>query len=106
PYTSLPQPLSPPHSSHPSLYYPHFMTPMMPHYPHEQVLQKHQKDKKRKKSSKKKKEGKKKHKKNKLTDEQIEKTYTGLDREIADSFIENAMEPGISINRAFNSSFE
>ncbi|CAL4105900.1 unnamed protein product, partial [Meganyctiphanes norvegica] len=106
PYNSLPQPLYPPHSTHPSLYYPHFITPMMPHYPPEQALQMHKKEKKRKKSSKKKKEGKKKHKKNVLTDEQIEKSYTGLDREIADSFIENAMEPGISINRAFNSSFE
>ncbi|CAL4143489.1 unnamed protein product, partial [Meganyctiphanes norvegica] len=105
-YTSFPQPMYPHHPAYPPSYYSHFSTPMMPNYPPEQVLKIHQKDKKRKKSSKKKKEGKKKHKKNVLTDEQIEKSYTGLDREIADSFIENAMEPGLSINRAFYSCFE
>jgi len=79
---------------------------MMPYYPTEQNLKPHLQKRKRKKSSKKKKDGKKKQRKKHLTDEQIEKTYTGLDREIADTFIENAMEPGISINRIFNSTFE
>lgn len=44
--------------------------------------------------------------KKELTDEQIERTYTGLDRELAEEFIDNTMEPGLSIQRAFSNSFE
>ena len=60
-------------------------------------------------SKKKEKRGKKektRRKREELTDEQIEKSYTGLDRDIAEGFIARAMEPGISINRGLNSSYE
>ncbi|KAK7044278.1 hypothetical protein SK128_019478 [Halocaridina rubra] len=105
----------PTHASHPSLFYPHLLTPMMPHYPVEQDFhQQPRKHKHKRKEGKKhrnrdaSKEKKKKSKKMKkeLTDEQIERTYTGLDREIAEEFIDLTMEPGISIQRALNHSFD
>lgn len=87
----------------------------MPHYPveHQEHAQQPRKHKQKRKDGKKhrdkdSKKDKKKTKKIKkeLTDEQIERTYTGLDREIAEEFIDSTMEPGISIHRALNASFE
>ncbi|XP_076045332.1 uncharacterized protein LOC143027730 [Oratosquilla oratoria] len=116
-------PYGPPPAAHPSMYYPHLVTPMLPHDPRPQEQQQQQrpshlarKDLRKKKDRKlrykmskkeeKKKKKKKKKAKKELTDEQIERTYTGLDREIAEGFINTAMEPALSINRAFGSSFE
>ncbi|KAK8393121.1 hypothetical protein O3P69_013272 [Scylla paramamosain] len=102
----------PPHAAHPSLYYPHLMTPMMPASQHSMDQEHHQRTSKKKEGrkhrEKKEKHEKRKHKKAKkeLTDEQIERTYTGLDRELAEEFIDNTMEPGLSIQRAFSNSFE
>ncbi|XP_053642654.1 uncharacterized protein [Cherax quadricarinatus] len=100
----------PAHVAHPSLYYPHLVTPMMPHFhpdqdPH-QLARKHKKEGKKRKDKAGKKEKKKGKKNKELTDEQIEKTYTGLDREIAEEFIDSTMEPSVSIHRALNNSFE
>ncbi|XP_037772709.1 cyclic AMP-responsive element-binding protein 5-like [Penaeus monodon] len=108
----------PAHAAHPSLYYPHLVTPMIPYYPTDQDLQQTRKHKK-KESSKKRKDGKnkqkeeekkkkkeRKRKSKELTDEQIERTYTGLDRELAEEFIDSTMEPGLSLQRAFNTSFD
>ncbi|KAG7164825.1 putative Homeobox protein goosecoid-like 2 [Homarus americanus] len=102
---------TPQHAAHPSLYYPHLVTPMMPHFPsdqdHHQQARTHKKKDSKKRRNKDGKKDKKKAKKSKeLTDEQIERTYTGLDREIAEEFIDSTMEPGISIQRALNSTFD
>ncbi|XP_068230762.1 uncharacterized protein [Palaemon carinicauda] len=101
--------LYPTHTSHPSLFYPHLLTPMMPIHPdHPQQPRKHKSkhsDGKKHKHKEEKKEKKSK-KKKELTDEQIERSYTGLDREIAEEFIDSAMEPAVSIHRALNTSFE
>lgn len=102
----------PPHAAHPSLYYPHLMTPMMP-VPQQPTDQECHQRTSKKKEGRKHKGKKEKHEKQKpkkakkeLTDEQIERTYTGLDRELAEEFIDNTMEPGLSIQRAFSNSFE
>lgn len=77
------------------------------------IFQEHYQRTSKKKEGRKHKEKKEKHEKRKpkktkkeLTDEQIERTYTGLDRELAEEFIDNTMEPGLSIQRAFSNSFE
>ncbi|XP_069170583.1 uncharacterized protein [Procambarus clarkii] len=100
----IPQPVTHHYTPHPSLYYPHLITPMMPLYP---LAKEHKKkDAKKRKDKNAKKDKKHSRKNNELTDEQIDKTYTGLDREIAEEFIDSTMEPGISIHRAINNSFE
>lgn len=78
-----------------------------------EILQEHHQRMSKKKEGRKHREKKEKHEKRKhkkakkeLTDEQIERTYTGLDRELAEEFIDNTMEPGLSIQRAFSNSFE
>ena len=38
------------------------------------------------------------------TDSDIEKTYTGLDRELAEEFIEQTMDPGIIVERTLQQS--
>lgn len=88
------------------------MTTISPHFT--SVFQDHHSRKHKKKEGKKhkqkkeeKKKLKKKHKKKELTDEQIDRTYTGLDREIAEEFIDATMEPSLSIQRAaHNTSFD
>ena len=40
------------------------------------------------------------------TDSDIEKTYTGLDRELAEEFIEQTMDPGIIVERTLQSGTE
>ena len=49
---------------------------------------------------------KKKSKKGQPTDSDIEKTYTGLDRELAEEFIEQTMDPGIIVERTLQSGTE
>ncbi|XP_066987025.1 uncharacterized protein [Macrobrachium rosenbergii] len=101
--------LYPTHTSHPSLFYPHLLTPMMPvQQDHPQQPRKHKSkhSESRKHKHKEEKKEKKSKKKKELTDEQIERSYTGLDREIAEEFIDSAMEPAVSIHRALNTSFE
>ncbi|KAB7506531.1 hypothetical protein Anas_02746 [Armadillidium nasatum] len=110
------------YAHHPPIYYPQASPPVGLHLPiienytlhderrameklYRRSERKRLKEKRKKREARHKRREERERRRNRvLTDKQIEDTYTGLDREIAEGFISFAMEPSVSKRRVRHSS--